>query len=561
MQASPAQRRALAPAIVVSIIACAWGLQLGVARAHGVEAEETDDSSQTYSGTQRVPNSRDAKGNPSAVPGSGAAVTGPVNLGDITGGDPYFYTSNQSIADTDGQKVLLGTGRPNRTHSQVPHLPVYMGYMNTNATYRFVSVAEQVFTMIGEGKHGLWRVAENGMIREYRRKGASGLPLGADLAAPANLRALRNDYEAWLPEDRFAGYRYPDDPVGEDGQLNFVDLPITHAKYDGKYARHEPIDLPGFYCTMSGPDYPYARKAMDFAFSQGAAKRVGPLGRRAGLDVDENYTRVLQLEQFPDARSWVNTGVPGKDASWVRWQAIDAARTKAEYYLVERPFFNVPYLFVFAVYDNTDNDDFRYLRPDGPYYEAIKERAAKIPAKVTDAPRFHVEGAGLEKAVGLPVFGVHHPDRAAFGGGGACPLKGGDYGRYPKTDGGAGWPTQYEEVTPLCDAVLVDIKFWGNLDARDWNDPAKYLANAGARSSSVHYTVQPGRYGTFSDPYNTARAAKNPDEAEVPEHLTLHFPAVAPAVAAAAVVPSRGPEPLMQPTAATSCRPVQAAQQ
>ncbi len=93
-----------------------------------------------------------------------------INLTDLTNSDPFFYTSDQRIKSDNNQKELLGIGRPNKTHSQIPHLPFYMGYMNTNSTYRFVNVAEQVFTMIGEGKHGLWRIQENGTVREYLRK-------------------------------------------------------------------------------------------------------------------------------------------------------------------------------------------------------------------------------------------------------------------------------------------------------------------------------------------------------------------------------------------------------
>ena len=97
---------------------------------------------------------------PDGVFSAQAAATasgGPLDLTDLTGGDPFYYTSDRDP-------------RPSTTHSKIPHLPVYMGYMQTNDTYRFVNVAEQVFTMTGEGKHGLWRVQENGMIREYRRR-------------------------------------------------------------------------------------------------------------------------------------------------------------------------------------------------------------------------------------------------------------------------------------------------------------------------------------------------------------------------------------------------------
>ena len=79
------------------------------------------------------------------------------HIKDLTKGDPYYYTSDQAITDHDGQKLLVGQGRPKTTHSKIPHLPVYSGYMNTNYTYRFVNVVEQTMTMIGEGKHGLWR--------------------------------------------------------------------------------------------------------------------------------------------------------------------------------------------------------------------------------------------------------------------------------------------------------------------------------------------------------------------------------------------------------------------
>jgi hypothetical protein len=483
------------------------------------------------------------------------AVMAEANLTDLTAGDPFFYTSDQYIDKDNKQRALLGIGRPAKTHSQIPHLPVYYGYMNTNMTYRFVNIVEQVFTMIGEGKHGLWRIQEMGTVRQYLRKDKQGLPEGADLNDPQYQDIIEHHYSAYLPEESWSGYKYPDQRLNENGRLNFIDLPITHAKFDGKYDEHEAIDLPNWYCTMSANDYPYAKKAMNFAFSQPAAGEVGPLGKRAGLDVNENYTKVLRLEQFPDARSWVNVGQKGEDALHVKWEAVDESKTKAEYYLVERPFFNKPYLFVTAVYDNVDNADHRYVRPDGEYYQSLKQRGLKPKTEVTAQPRFHLEKGGQAKAVGLPIYGVHHPDRNVFGGGGACPLKGGDWGRYPDTSGGAGWPTQYEEVTPLCDSVLVDIKFFTNLDGRSWNDPNKYLANAGVGTKEVTYKMQPGHYGVFSDEYNTSRGITNDDSQEVPAELTLTFPEVSP------VVEYNEPPALdmalgMVPTESTMCRPV-----
>jgi hypothetical protein len=481
-------------------------------------------------------------------------------LTDLTKGDPFFYTSDQNIAEDDKQKVLLGIGRPNRTHSQIPHLPVYSGYMSTNSTYRFVNIVEQVFTMIGEGKHGLWRIHESGMVRLYRIAGLPGLPENANLAAEQHLSTIKHNYLSYLPKESWDGYKYPDQKIAEDGNLNFIDLPITHPVFNDQYADHQPIDLPNWYCTMSANDYPYARKAMDFAFSQAAADQVGPLGKRAGLDVKENYTKVLRLEQFPDAKSWVNVGQKGENKNHVNWQAIDTSKTKAEIYLVERPFFNKPYIFLTAVYDNINNNDHQYIRPDGAYFDAIKQaKHANYKAKttVTQQPRFNLENGGNLAAVGLPVYGVHHPNRAVYGGGGACPLKGGDWGRYPDTSGGSGWPTEYEEVTPLCDAVLIDIKLFTNLDGRSWNNPNKYLANAGIGTKEVTYKMQPGEYGVLTDPYNTLRGVKNSDSQHVPEELTLTYPAVEPVVSyiePLAVVPTLATG--MVPSMVSTCRPV-----
>jgi hypothetical protein len=450
------------------------------------------------------------------------------SLTDLTGDDPYYYTKDQIIHEDNAQKNVVGVGRVKTTHSKIPHLPIYSGYMNTNYTYRFVNIVEQTFTMVGEGKHGLWRVEDNGTIREYRKKGNKGLPENADLFAEENLATIANQYSSYIPEESWDGYKHPHQRIAEDGNLNFIDLPLNHPKYKDKYANHVPIDLPHFYCTMSANRYPYAKKAIDYAFKQPGAEKVGPLGKRAGLDVNELYTKVLRVELFPDARAWINVG--GEDESSVNWQAVDVSKTNAEFYLIERPFFNEPYLFITAVFDNPDNQDFQYVRPNGTYYNALKAQGKQVKTEVTQQPRFHLENGTLAAAKGLPIYGVHHPNRAAFGGGGACPLKGGDWSNYPKTTGAAGWPTNYEEITPLCDGVLIDIKFFANLDGRNWNDPNKYLANAGQGKQEVIYKVEPGEYGVFTDPYNVERGVKNPDAKNLTGEVKLKYPSVEPPV-------------------------------
>ena len=50
---------------------------------------------------------------------------------------------------------------------------------------------------------------------------------------------------------------------------------------------------------------------------------------------------------------------------------------------MERAFFNKPYLFVTAVFDNGDNADFRYVRPEGAYYESVKGRGEALKTSVT----------------------------------------------------------------------------------------------------------------------------------------------------------------------------------
>ena len=95
---------------------------------------------------------------------------------------------------------------------------------------------EQTALMIGESKHGIWRIQDNGHIREYRKYGAEGL--AADVApndpniTDANLDVIKNDYTNFMPEDKTL-YKLPRDSV-KDGRRQFVDLTIYHPKYGGK---------------------------------------------------------------------------------------------------------------------------------------------------------------------------------------------------------------------------------------------------------------------------------------------------------------------------------------
>ena len=122
---------------------------------------------------------------------------------------------------------------------------------------------------------------------------------------------------------------------------------------------------------------------------------VGPLGKRAGLDIRELYTNVLRLRPLADNRAWVNIGPRLTEASVrqgaagkVKCVSIDPARTFTEYYLVERPFFNVKFQFIVAVFDDALGGH-SYMRPEGAYWESLLARgfsAAEFTTTVNGNP-------------------------------------------------------------------------------------------------------------------------------------------------------------------------------
>lgn len=453
------------------------------------------------------------------------------NLGGI---NPFYYNGNNTEGVTD---------------SGIPHQPAYYGHISTNNTYRFININEAVVTMIGEGKHGLWRTQDNGTVREYIEQNAAGLPEGTDILNPdaATLAALSSQYSHITSHPNFGGYVADGNQI-KDGKLQYVDLPINHPKYAGRYVKHVPIDLPSWYCTMSGPEYKYAREAIRFAFAQDGANKVGPLGKRAGMDVKENYLNVLRLEQLPDAQAWANTG----SSNNLDWEAIDSKRTPYEIYLIERPFFNEEYLFIAVVFadSNPYGRNFSYIRPEGAYYDHLVQRAnngEELPWFNTQLrkrnPKFAVQQddnrngdfwmwghrSNAKKRISQTnLYGVHHP-----GGEGkaitnaACPAVGGDFGA---SYYGGSWPNTYQEATPLCDAILIDIKFYANLDGADWNDKDKYLANAGTDSLTKDYIDVPGVYGAYVDPYLTDRGLTNPEQFTATGTQTKTYQTVRPAV-------------------------------
>ena len=51
----------------------------------------------------------------------------------------------------------------------------------------------------------------------------------------------------------------------------------------------------------------------------------------------------------------------------IAYRALDNSKIDFEVYLIERPFFNVPYIFITIVMDNKENEDMRYIRSAGLY--------------------------------------------------------------------------------------------------------------------------------------------------------------------------------------------------
>ena len=364
--------------------------------------------------------------------------------------------------------------------------------------------------------------------------GANGLATSAT-QADASLDTLTSSYSSYLPDPNepynWAGYAAPNQRINAEGTLQYIDLPISHAKYGGKYDDHVPIDLRLWYCTMSEPLAPTAATVLEYVYAQPGANVVGELGIRAGLDLTELYTNVVRLHTFPDARAWINIGQKftiekarkGETGS-INYVAVDPTRTFSEYYpLVERPFFNVKYYFVVAVFDDVlgTKSTHSYMRPDGAYWESLvrrgfKERDFNTEVKVsefyyTTNTKVTMHNGAFEEIVveeaakssGFPLYGGYALNRAAFsGGGGACPNRGGDWANYPLPDGGAGWPTQFQEVTPMCDAVALDMKLFANLHNNPANDATVGLPSSGRGFDPVEYKLLSYPIGKYDTEYD-----------------------------------------------------------
>ena len=132
---------------------------------------------------------------------------------------------------------------------------------------------------------------------------------------------------------------------------------------------------------------------------------MGPLGIRAGLDIKENYHKIIRFNQFPGATAWANIGQGNPETDerpktleemrerpqTVNYTPIDQNKVDIEIYLAERGYRNssVTYLqFIVVMMDKSDPEAYTYLRPDGYYYDVLVKRNTNA-KNINQEPRFN----------------------------------------------------------------------------------------------------------------------------------------------------------------------------
>ena len=87
------------------------------------------------------------------------------------------------------------------SNSEVPTMPKVNGFMGSHGVYRHFTVMEQTAVMIGEPKHGVWRMQDDGTIREYLSAEAEDCWKESDgdvelVSGGSDLEKLRKNYSA-----------------------------------------------------------------------------------------------------------------------------------------------------------------------------------------------------------------------------------------------------------------------------------------------------------------------------------------------------------------------------
>ena len=96
------------------------------------------------------------------------------------------------------------------------------------------------------------------------------------------------------------------------------------------------------------------------------------------------------------------------------YRALDTTNADVEVYLVERPFFNGPYLFVTVFIDN-HGDELQYVRPDGLYWDGLttlqKAALKTTPTYNPSVPVLGFDGVtpqGMKVTQYTPFDGTNH---------------------------------------------------------------------------------------------------------------------------------------------------------
>ena len=133
----------------------------------------------------------------------------------------------------------------------------------------------------------------------------------------------------------------------------------------------------------------------DVIKAQHVVKKVGPLGKRAGLDIKENFNNVVRLHQLPGAGVWANIGQGKRDqdfmpktldelktrAQTVNYKRIDKDKMEIETYLIERAYHNFSDTFITVLLtmdDKADRTKHSYIRPHGKYYDYLRKKGHPI---------------------------------------------------------------------------------------------------------------------------------------------------------------------------------------
>jgi hypothetical protein len=128
----------------------------------------------------------------------------------------------------------------------------------------------------------------------------------------------------------------------------------------------------------------------DYVIGQASANKIGPLGKRAGIDIQENNNYVMRMQHLPNGGVWVNIGQENSDSNemqrnlkemkernqTVGYDLIDLEKVDLEVYVVERAYSNSSdtFLNIFVVFLPKNEDPanpYTYIRPDGYYYNGL----------------------------------------------------------------------------------------------------------------------------------------------------------------------------------------------